>query len=54
MPITMPSSSCLDSSPKYQTFPALSWANQSSVSSVSSPSTLTLSWTSTHFTPRNV
>jgi hypothetical protein len=47
-----PPASSIVFSPKYQTLPSLSWANQSSVSSVSSPSVLTVSWTSMQVTPR--
>src|SRR5262245_17495387 len=49
-----PSTSSKVLSPKYQTFPSLSCANQSSVSSVTSPPTDTVSCTSTQVTPRIV
>ena len=40
------------SSPKYQTLPAASWANQSKVSSTTVPSaSLTTSWTTVVVTP---
>src|SRR5262249_11037139 len=38
-------------SPKYQTVPCLSWANQSSVASESFPSSYKLSFTTTQCTP---
>src|ERR671938_2160972 len=41
----------LEFSPKYHTLPALSWAYQSKVFSVSLPPAHTLSSTTTHFTP---
>src|SRR5437868_2988352 len=49
--ISLPSSSWVFS-PKYQTLPSLSCAYQSSVSSVNTPPTYTVSWTSTQVTPR--
>jgi hypothetical protein len=41
-------------SPKYQTSPWESWAYQSKVSSLGSPSMLTLSWTTRVVTPMTV
>src|SRR3989344_1684709 len=49
---TLPSSYSAVSSPKYHTFPSLSCAYQSFVSSASSLSIKTLSLTTTTFTPR--
>ena len=49
---TFPFSNSLVSSPKYHTFPCLSWAYQSNVFSVSSPFTNTRSSTTTTGTPR--
>jgi hypothetical protein len=49
---TTPSSSSFVSSPKYQTLPAASWANQSNVSSTSSLLTNTWSCTTVVVTPR--
>src|ERR687898_390650 len=45
--------SCV-SSPKYQTLPARSWANQSNVSSTSTPLTSAVSCTTTHVTPSTI
>ena len=44
-------SNSLVSSPQYQTSPFLACANQSSVSSIRSPSSVTRSWTTIHVTP---
>jgi hypothetical protein len=48
---TLPFSYSLVSSPKYQTVPSRCWAYQSKVSSLSWPSSLTVSRTSTQVTP---
>lgn len=49
-----PSSYSLVASPRYQTFPSLSWAYQSKVSSTSRPSSVTTSWTTVASMPRMV
>ena len=51
---TAPSSYSFESSTRYQTLPALSWANQSYVSSTTSPSTDATSWTTIVDTPITV
>src|SRR5262249_5050271 len=50
-PSVVPAGSCVESSPKYQTLPWLSCAYQSSVSSISTPSSSPWSRTSTVLTP---
>ena len=49
--IGLPSSYSVVSSPRYQTLPARSWANQSNVSSTSLPRSVTVSRTTRAVTP---
>ncbi len=48
---TSPPSYSVDSSPRYQTLPSVSWAYQSKVSSTSSPSAVTVSRTTVAVIP---
>ena len=54
MVTTLPSSNSLVSSPRYQMLPHVSWAYQSNVSSITSPSSVTTSCTTVAGMPRIV